>query len=576
MLCVALLLPCLSAFSALYDSRDGLLLVYLLAGATIFTVRVKFSETDGDRFFPLILASATLSLLLSGTLNSVNLSGNDIHQEFALFQQVLQGGVWHPEISLTYNSALSVTILPTMISLICSFDGTLLLKTVYPLIYSIVPIILYRIYRMMMAPTAAAISVFVFLSYPASYLEIGQLARQMIAELLMVLLFWLLLSSGFRKSRAARTSLVIVTTIGLIMSHYSLGLICIYLIGISFIARRILGLKSRMEQSTNAFALSIVAAIAWYFFVAGGSVLQEVTGMSSFVTEGFSNFFNPASRPPAFLDALGLTSAPASPLHAINRFTQYLVLFCIVLGFVIYVRTKPRTTIAETIIPLMVGSMGLLIAAVALPYFSTTLNLSRIYQLALLFISPCFYFGGAKIVSCLRWLCALLTRKHIRIRAETSILAAILFSYLLFTSGWVWAITLDTPDSVVLDMGRIANSSDRYLITHYYRYYTLTEDVAAARWIRSYGSADQSVCGDFISRTQVLNSYGGYEREGPILPICLYYIQRYYLYLGVMGSIRGVGVGASKYGLFMWQVNFTSLQTENRIYSDEATIYEFH
>src|SRR5208337_4570706 len=114
-----------------------------------------------------------------------------IHQEFALFQQVTQQGSWTPQVSILYNAALSVTILPAIISTVSSIDGVSIFKIVYPLLFSLVPMILYRTYRKIMSPGAAFLSVFVFISYPTSYIELTQLGRQMIAELIMILLLWL-------------------------------------------------------------------------------------------------------------------------------------------------------------------------------------------------------------------------------------------------------------------------------------------------------------------------------------------------------------------------------------------------
>src|SRR5208337_3996579 len=185
-------MPVAAALAGYYGFRDLLILVYFFAAASVFTVVFAPLGESEDKFFILLLGAVALSLLFSGTLISPYISGFDMNQEFQLFQQVQQSGVWIPQISLLYNTALSVTVLPTTISLVSALSGTQVFKIIYPALYSTVPVLLYKIYRRFMNPKAAFLSVFAFLAYPASYVEITQLGREMVAETLLVLLILLL------------------------------------------------------------------------------------------------------------------------------------------------------------------------------------------------------------------------------------------------------------------------------------------------------------------------------------------------------------------------------------------------
>ena len=569
------LLPCLAALAAHFISRDALLLVYFLAALATFAVLLRLQQPFADRFFPLLVGSVALSLLLTSTLISENISGYDIHQEFALFQQVLQQGVWHSDISLLYNSALSVTILPSIISILSSLDGTLVFKIIFPFLFSIVPVILYKIYRNILTPKAALVSVFVFLSYPSSYGEITQLGRQMIAELIMVLLLWLLFSGSLGK---ARWSIPVVVTLafGLVVSHYALAVIYAFLVGFSYAMSLILRHRNEALATVSLVVLSIVASLCWFIFVAGGVVFEKAALFSSIVVQGLKDFLNPASRPPVLADALGLTSVTPGFLHIVSRGTQYLVLFCILLGFLIFIRKRTKNSAAILMTPSIMASMGLILASVALPYASTVLNLSRIYSIVLLFISPCFALGAAKITAGLQWLCNLLARNRLRLRMGMSVPAAILFLYLLFTSGWLWAVTSDTPISDVLDLGRMRQSPNPKISTQYYGEYTLQEDVAATHWMRSYTIALHPICADWISHYHVLLSYGGYDAmSGSSIPYCRLY--REYIYVSVMNSNTGFGTVALQGNLLQMPLNTILGQfvdSENRVYSDGAAVYE--
>lgn len=565
------LLPIISAFAAHFMSRDALLVIYLMIGLAISAVRLRLRATFADSFFLVLIGAVALSLFLSGTLISSYVTGWDAHQEFALFQQAAQQGGWQPEVSILYNSALSVTILPLIISSVSSLDGILVFKIVYPFLFSMVPMLLYQLYRKIMNPEAAFLSVFVVLSYQATYTEITQLGRQMIAELIMVLLLWLQLSPTLGKTRVG-SFLVVLLTFGLVTSHYSIALIYILLIIFSYLVSRKPRFGMESLVSSSRLALSLVATVGWFLFVAGGIVLQNLSQNLEVVTAGLTEFFNLTARPSVVMEALGLANVHTEILHLMNRATQYLVVFCIILGFLFYMRKSKNIRAEKVLLSLMVPSMGFLIASVVFPYLATALQLSRIYHIALLLISPCFYFGAVKLADGLRRLCTLAARHPIRIQIGRDLAATILFLYLLLTSGWVWAITLDLPTSQILDHERIANSSNVYTRVTYYWYYTLSEDVAAALWLRSHTTAGRLICADFISRYHVLNSYGGYQRIGPTLPSGCDLASQY-VYLGVGNSILGVG---TTWPAHVYWLNDTmrTLPAENRVYSDGAAIYE--
>jgi uncharacterized membrane protein len=263
-----------------------------------------------------------------------------------------------------------------------------------------------------------------------------------------------------------------------------------------------------------------------------------------------------------------------------NRGTQYLTILCIIIGFLVFVRKRKKTLDERIFMPLMAISLGFLFTSVAVPLLAGTLNITRIYQIALIMIAPCFYLGAGKITAGLEWLFTFASAHPIRIQIGTSFAAAIMFSYLLFTSGWVWSITSDVPTSPVLDQQRMANSSDLVVrVIYYYGYYTFSEDIAAAQWLRVYGAGGQSVCADFNSRWHVLTSYGWYGRDGPILPWECDFAQQY-VYLSISNSLLQVGTtpenGPLVNGpLIVFPLNLTSptLSTENRVYSDGASIF---
>ena len=571
------LLPVFSALGAHFYSRETLLLVYLLVGASVFAARLKVRATLADSFFLVLTGAVALSLFLSTSLSSPYIFGDDAQLEFALAQQVAQQGVWVPNVNILYNAALSVTILPVIISSVTSLDLTLIFKVVYPLIFSVAPMLLYRIYRKFMSPEGAFVSVFVFLSFTSTYVELMQLNREMIAELVLVVLMWVQLSPTLRKRRPS-SLLILLLTIGLGMSHYSLALIYIFLVVVSFACSKIPRLRIEPLADLNLVGISLIVSLGWFFLAAGGVVLQTLTGDLIVISASLSDFFSPTTRPWQVTNALGLTAVNTGTLHLMNRGTQYLVVLCIIGGFLLFMAKRKKTRTEKVLIPLMVAGLVFLFASIAIPYLAGTWQISRIYQVALIVIAPCFYFCAAKMAAGLDWFVTFASAHRIRIRIGSSLAASILFSYLLFTSGWVWAITSDVPTSQVLDQQRMANSPNFSVAFSYYGWYILPEDVAAAQWVRVNGAAGRLVCADSNSRWHVLTSYGGYERYGPMLPWDCDFADQY-VYLSISNSLLQAGTritgpalqGRTAY--FPLKLTSPILFAENMVYSDGATIF---
>ena len=581
LLCGLIILPAVTVVAALYVSHILLLLAYFFIAVSVFTVWLRpRGVAIEDHFFLILIGAVALSLLLSGTLLSRFISGYDIQHEFALFQQVEDSGVWNPQVSSLYNTALSVTILPVIISQVTSLNGTPVFQIIYPCLYAFTPMVLYRVYRKILAPKAAFLSVFGFLFYPSSYLEIAGLAREMVAALIFALLIFLMLSHKLRETGTRRVT-VLILLCGLVIAHYSLALIFIGIISCSYILSKLFRFKFRQIRplaSGTIVCLSIVIALSLYFYVAGGVVLGQLSANMSTVIAGLSDFLSPASRPIVIVEALS-PSQYLFGLHLLSRMVQYATIFLVLVGGIFFVLQKRKTKVARTMLFVMLPALVFLLASVILPNFAFSLNVSRIYSVALILIAPFFYFGANGIVATCQRVYSSLTAHRFHMRDRRLLLAAILFLYFIFTSGWVWAVTMDTPLSNVLDMERRANSSDSGIAAQFYDQYVVAEDVAAVGWLRSYGDA-RSVCADWITHQHVLTSYGGYPSIGPTLlnrskyaypPGCQFSQQ--YVLLSFLNSIWGIGISPDGTP-FPINATVQTLSNENRIYSGITTVYD--
>lgn len=566
---LAAALPFLSGIASYFGYHDVLLVAFFISGVFALVVMLPQGE-DGrprDRLFLTLLISMSLSLLLASTLMG-NLHGWDIHEEYYLFIQVSKTSTWLPGSDILYNSSLSVTILPWIIAQVTGLDGIYIFIVVWPLVFGIVPPLLYRIFRRILSPEAAFLSVFFLMSYPASYEEMTQLGRQEVAEVMFVLLVLMFLYRG-RDQRAMRFAQILLT-VGLVMAHYSLAYVYIFVMTLSYIGLRVS--RQPAKTVTAAYlALTYVFALGWNWSVAGGEALGRWIEAISSVWTGLGNdFFNPSSRPPVVLQALGLSTVTPGILHYLNRLTQYVVLFSVFLGLFILVRKTQKTPTENRLLTLTIPAFLLLSSAVILPYLGGQLNLSRFYHISMLLAAPCFAYGAVALESFLPRSYFLLRRKLVpaRFRRKWFLAATLLFLYFIFLSGWVWSVSGDTPTSLILDRARIRSYPELLMRVNYYNGVTVDQDIAAARWLRSYDGDHGPLCADYTSRYLVLNSYGEFPRSDPVWPGAP---RCDLVYLSTLNTLYGLGA----YGSSIWYVNetFPQLMTRNRIFSGGATIY---
>jgi len=569
-------LPLVSGLSSYYEFRELELAVFLVLGLTVFATLVKLgSAALEDHIFEILVWSVSLSLILSTASFSQYLWGWDIQREFAIFQQVSRTGVWNFGNDFIYNSSISISILPAMVQALTGLDGQDVFKFIYPLVFSIVPVVLYKIYRRFSSPKAAFLSVFLVMSYYPFYNELVHIGKQMIAELLMVLLLWILVSEVNEKSLGVVGALLL--SVGLITSHYTLAYIWFAFVAFSLVTSRI----TRKVVAASTWVMVVVFGVmtlAWYAFVASGAALNTFVGWLSNVIQGITqDFFNPSTRPEEALQAAGLTAWTPGLLHELFRLTNYIVPLCIVVGFIAFVYKRKKSPAERKMLPLMTIALVFLVSAIILPSFEG-IPFSRIYHLSLLFCSPCFVIGAELPIMWGRRACTSLSHYlpvfHLRFSSRGKIIAAtILFSYFLFTSGWVWAASLDPkPTSIVLDSRRMAAEPVKtdYL---YYQDVDLPTDVNGAFWLRSYGENGPRYCADYVSRFHVLYAYAEFDSsQSQLLRYCD--LSKSYIFLSELNVLHAVGVDFQEpYGTPLFYQFSTNIFTNssNRLYSNGGT-----
>jgi uncharacterized membrane protein len=478
------LLPLLSVLGAyLVNARaNNILLLALLGLIALVAVLVAVNRFIPPRLYPLAILMVGISLLWHWSLVSGYVWGYDIHHEYYYQSQVLAGGVWDPDIFSNVNSMLSIVILAPVYSLVLGMDSVWIFKAVYPLIFALLPLALFQIFRRQADDRLGFLAVFVFVSFSAFFADLVQLGRQQVAELFFALFVLALLDTLMTDGK--KRFLLVVFGLAIVVSHYGLAYFFLFYLVLSALmlwlmrnralASRWDGLWARFGAapagvgrvdaagagSTASLTMTmvflmIVFCFAWYLYIGRGSMFNSIINIGVTSFNSLKDLFALETRETSVLMAVGL-SRPE--IVSVQRNTylvlQYVIQAFIVVGVAGVVLRMIRSRFQPMFIAMVLVSSLLLAMSVVLPRFSLNLHIGRIYHIALMFLAPFCVIGGTAVC---RGIYRLVIRRFSSPLASpvfVSLVGVLLLApYFLFSTGFVYAVTGDRVTSMPLNPG---------------------------------------------------------------------------------------------------------------------------
>jgi len=496
------------------DSGNSLLLLLLIVASSIAVSLALLFEKITSKPCTLMLILLVLSvcvvLFVTGTLITKYVGGKgDEAIEFYAFRLTETKGFWDstavsspyvPNLFPTY-SMLSVTVLPMAFSVITGLDDSLIFKLIYPLVISFLALGTYKLYQTQTENKVAFLAAFFF--FTISFGKGWGSYKQQIAQLFYILLFLLLFKKDFPSSK--RNILFILLSIGLIISHYALTYIFLFIILLAFLILTLIKSSKTGYLSTiqTRIPLTLVLTFltitfSWYVFVNASATFNLLNEEINTITSNLDQFFNLESRGTA-IQGLGLIETPTI-YHQISTALFIATEFLLVVGFLRLITSKNRDSkysIEYKVIATI--NMAIIVMNILLPRLADTFLMSRFYQTTLIILAPMAILGGETII---RFLPMFNSR-----RLRVSILAIIIFVPLfLFQTGFVYEIAKVQNYSLALSMYRWDNIT-------LYSYIVDNQEVASAQWLaKNSNTASISIYSDDVSKFSVLTSYGMMER----------------------------------------------------------------
>lgn len=439
-------------------SNNILLISLLILISAIFLVLVYVRPT----LYSLAIFIMALSLLYHRSLISNYLTGSDIHLEHYICNLVLLNSRWDSTIPMTINAMLSLVILGPVYSNILNLDIIYVFKIVYPILFSLVPLGLFSVFRKQTNERIAFLSCFLFIASNSFYGILLEAARQQIAEIFFVLLIMILREDNL--SNENKALLFLVFSSSLVFSHYGVAYIFMFSLIIMWLLIHllvpVLGMSSalrsspifsrfRLEErefiSSTIVIFFIIFTLTWYMYLSGSVTFNAIIHVGNHVLGGLSDVLNPNE-----VDALNIITSDTSISRNITKYLYLITQFLIFVG-VIAVLFKPGAfKFKKEYILLSLIYLAVCFFSLIVPYTSASMTTARTYHIALFFLAPFCVIGNASLLS---WL----SRIKLSYLGKISVSHYIFFSvflvgYFLFNSGLVCeAIHDNPPESISLN-----------------------------------------------------------------------------------------------------------------------------
>ena len=527
--------------------------VYILSLMIISIVILYVLSVFSNRFasiksLSVILFIVSLTLIIQVLLTSRYIIGWDANTEFYVFKLTANSGHWTLISTVTntigavnYSAMLSITILPTIYYSLMNTSGEVVFKSLYPFVFSLVPVALFTIYSKQLGKTASVLSALFFVSgslvfYGAEPLSLN---KQIVGTLFLALSILIILDK--RLPVGKRRFLLIVFGGALIVSHYSLTLIYLFLVFSLYIISKVKEYQDNILDF-KMVSLLFIMAFSWYSYT--GSILISISqALNNIFSRFFSDFGSITSRAGWLSGSHPAYGSNINFAGDINWTFLILANLLLAVGVVGLLVKSKKWSIDPKYQIMCILSGVILLLCLIVPNFAPTLNFTRFYAITLLFLSPCFVMGGELVVDIAGALWKRVTNRRflVNIKKVTKILLCIvLIGYFLSQLGFVNIVTGAVPLSYSLDYTRASTSPDQSTQIAFSTTYISEQDVFSASWLLNHKVETAEVFGDYAS-SHVLVSYGLIPNK-LLIPITNTTIppQGSFVYLGSLNIVNGV------------------------------------
>jgi len=497
---------------------SSILLILIISASLLFLLSVLFKKLISPKFYPLILFIICISILFfvhsdTALVTNYIIGVGDQWIEYQAFRLTEMRYYWnstmapspYSHVLFPTYSMISVTILPTIFSQILALDESWTFKILYPFLVSFMALGTFKLYRTQTNSKIAFLATFFFVTISSG--KGWGSAKQMVAQLFYVLLFILLFDKKIPTLK--KKILFIVLSFALVISHYALSYIFIFIMSFFFLFLVIKGytkgdllFMDKTKALLSLFMIYLTITFSWAIYVNASESFNLLLESINTVKSHIHEFFEPQSRGTA-LQGLGVVPAPTI-LHQISTFLFILTELFIVIGLLKLLTEKKESTFDQNYVIISALNLAIIAINLLLPKIADTFLMSRFYQTTLIILAPLGILGGQTLIEHI-------PKINIRKFSMSILTLMIIIPLFLFQTGFIYEVAGIRNESLPLDM-------HRWDVFKVHGSIVETEETLGAAWLSKYTCTSNTfIHSDIVSKFHVLTAYCAIERGRVLL-----------------------------------------------------------
>jgi uncharacterized membrane protein len=483
--------------------------IFLIPILLIFLI--IFHNNSIKRIYPLILYLIGFSLLMLLTFRSNYIIGIDTHEEFYFFYTTFIHSVWVPDPSFLLSASLSISILPTIFARFFDINPQLLFKILYPLLFSIIPLIIYVIVKKY-ADELLAIFASCYFMFQTLFILTTYNGRTSTG--IFFVAFAILILCNKELLNWKKYMLFMLFIAGIIFSHYTTALIFLGMISLAYLIDLILNryINQKEKRFINFPLIFYFSSLTFFWY-------QQIIN-NVFTTGLYSAILRIAIFNDLLKQDVGKYIYPSlrysSALWYYTRFTKVLIFILMGIGilFVFFCWLKKKNqrnsfpklivNINRDLFFLGIVAIGLLLITVFAPFLFFTYDTDRTKELIDIVLPVFLILGSYNLFIFVSWYenlhcsnmkfhnkIAMLKNycKSYKNQIISGILLFLLLPSLLFATGITYQVD-GIPYSLILNSPKISKNID-------FGYaYIFDQDAKALEWIKINSQKDSQIFSD--------------------------------------------------------------------------------
>jgi uncharacterized membrane protein len=466
---------------------------------------------------------------------------------------MLESQTWDVSYYAGGNSMLSIMALSPIFINILNINLLGIFKYIYPLILSVLPVILYIIIKKQTNDKIAFFSGCFFIFFAVFFGELLGLLKQQIAEIFFALIILTLVDVDLPELQ--KKFLMILFGFSLVVSHYGLSYIFLFFLIVLTSVTLCLDLLVRkgfhknhyfntclfQESISHRFSVVYVIiigifAIFWFAYTSGSASLDTIIRIGDQITSNIiSDFLNPSTT-----EGLRVMSAATQGgLHEVYKIINYLNQLLIIVGFISVIAGN-RYKFNRDFLILSGVAIVILFLGVIIPYFALSINMTRLYHITLILLSPFAVMGA---IFALNKILPMINKRLQTPGTCLKIISVYLVIFMLFSTGFIYETAEGYSGSISLSQSSIKNQNVQEIVTRFYSSFFYDTDIISASWISHYRDSEFPIYSDIPRYYQLLTSAGHIEQNSKRLMTNNIKKLNGYLYLGYPNIIYNVMSG---------------------------------